>query len=260
MSDARLFRLGYSTITWGPTPDLHEALGAIADAGWEGVEFISATPDWLGTPKRLRGLLDQYGLEPSCMLGSVSIAEDREMVLERQKRLIEYAAEIGSGLYAFIGAPRVPLRLPTDEEFKQLADVSEALIDHAAPYDITVVYLAHPRCTVESEAEQDQLLSYTDRLQICLDVSVSGLMREDPIAQIHKYRDRLAYLHMKDLGLSKFCVMGEGTGELDFGLIRETLNEVGYSGWVTGELSSYADTPAVESCYANMAHLKSVGY
>ena len=260
MSGTRSFRLGYSTITWGTTPDLDEALGAIAAAGWEGVEFISAPLDWLGTPKRLRGLLDKYGLEPSCMLGSVSIGDNRDIDLERQKRLIEYAGELGCGLYAFIGAPRVPLRLPTEEEFKQLADVSESLIDHAEPLGLTVVYHAHPRCTVESEAEQDRLLSYTDRLQICLDVSVSGLMREDPIAQIHKYRDRLGYLHMKDLGLSKFCVMGQGTGELDFGLIRETLSEVGYTGWVTGELSSYADTPAVESCHENMRYLKSVGY
>lgn len=54
--------------------------------------------------------------------------------------------------------------------------------------------------------------------------------------------------------------MGQGTVGLDFGRIRETLNEIGYRGWVMGELSGYADTDAVESCYSNQAYLRSVGY
>ena len=260
MITTRPFRLGYSSLTWGATPNLDEMLGAVSDAGWEGVEFISVSLDWLGTPCRLRNLLEKHGLQSSCMFGTVSLGDDAELVLERQRRLIEYAAELGSSIYAFLGGARVSLRQPTDEEFKRLADYSESLIDHAAPYGLTVVYHAHPRCTVESEAEQDRLLAHTKRLKICLDVSVSALMREDPVAQIHKYRERLAYVHVKDVGLSKFCVMGEGVVGLDFGLIRRVLTEIGYSGWVIGELSNYADTPAVESCYVNMKYLRSVGY
>lgn len=260
MSGNRSFRLGYSSITWGPTPDLESVLETISGAGFEGVEFISISLDWLGTPGRLKRLLNKHGLKSSCMFGSVSLGDDADVVLERQRRLIEYAAEIGSAVYAFLGGSRVALRLPTEDEFKRLGDYSERLVECAAPYGLTVAYHAHPRCTVESEQEQDRLLSYAPRLKVCLDVSVSGLMREDPIAQIRKYRERIGYVHMKDLGLGKFCVMGQGTGELDFGRIRETLNEIGYKGWVTGELSSYADTPATESCYANMKYLRSVGY
>ena len=54
MSATRTFRLGSSTITWGGTPDLDEVLGTIADAGWEGAEFIGISLGWLGTPRRLR--------------------------------------------------------------------------------------------------------------------------------------------------------------------------------------------------------------
>ena len=260
MSATRSFRLGYSCITWGATPNLDEVLGAIAGAGWEGVEFIGVSLDWLGTPRRLRTLLDRYGLPPVCMLGSVSLGGDADQMLERQRRIIEYAAELGCSVYCFLGAGRVPLRLPTEDEFKRLAEQSEILIDYAAPFGLTVAYHAHPRCTVESEEEQDRLLAYTDRLQVCVDVSISALMGEDPIAQFHKYRDRLGYVHMKDWARGKFCLMGQGTVGLDFGRIRETLDEMGYKGWVMGELSSYADTDAVESCYANREYLRSVGY
>ena len=148
--------------------------------------------------------------------------------------------------------------LPTDDEFKRLAEQAEIFTDHAEPYGLKVAYHAHPRCTVESEEEKDKLLS--DRLQVCVDVSVAALMGEDATAQLRKYRDRLAYVHMKDWARGKFCEMGQGTVGLDFGAIRETLNEIGYTGWVMGELSTYADTEAVASCYANRRYLESVGY
>jgi len=257
---ARKFKLGYSTITWGGTPDLDAVLGTIAAAGWEGVEFISVSLDWLGTPSRVRKLLEKHGLPPVCMFGSVSLGGDAGPTLERQRRIIEYAAELGCSVYCFLGGNRVGLRLPTDEEFKQLAEQSETLIDYATPYGLTVAYHAHPRCTVESEAEQDQLLAHTERLQVCVDVSVAALMLEDAVGQLKKYRNRLGYVHMKDCGPGKFCLMGKGIAGLDFRKVRETLEEIGYQGWVMGELSSYADTPADESCRANREYLRSVGY
>jgi inosose dehydratase len=260
MTDARPFKLGYSSLTWGETPDLDEMLRAIADAGWEGVELIGVSTDWLGTPRRLRALLDRYALPPVCTFGTVSLGPDAAVVLERQRRLIEYAAELGCSVYCFLGGQRVVRRLPTEDEFKRLAEQSEQLIEYAAPYGLVVAYHAHPRCTVESEEEQDRLLAHTDRLKVCVDVSVAALMGEDAVAQIRKYRDRLAYVHLKDWKGGKFCLMGQGTVGLDFGNIRETLAAIGYRGWVIGELSSYADTPAVESCYANRRFLRSAGY
>ncbi len=260
MKTGRPFSLGYTSLTWGQTPNLDQALGAIAGAGWEGVEFISVSLDWLGTPRRVRALLDRYGLSPVCMFGAVSLGADAAEALERQRRLIEYGAELGCSVYCFLGGQRVPLRLPTEDEFKRLAEQAEALIDYATPFGLLVAYHAHPRCTVESEEEQDRLLSYTSRLKVCVDVSVAALMGEDAVAQLCKYRDRLVYIHMKDWAKGKFCVMGKGTVGLDFGRIMQTLRDIGYRGWVMSELSSYADTEAVESCYYNRQYLRSLGY
>src|ERR1035437_5819924 len=260
MSANRPFHLGYSVISWGETPDLDRVIETIARAGWEGVEFIGVSLDWLGTPRRLRSMLDRHGVPPVCVFGSVGLGDDASTVLERQKRLIEYSAEIGCPLYCFLGSQRVVRRLPTEDEFKRLADQAETLIDYATPFGLTVAYHAHPRCTVESEAEQDRLLSYTDRLKVCVDVSVAALMGEDGVAQLRKYRDRLAYVHMKDWARGKFCLMGQGAVGLDFGRIRETLVDRGYRGWVMGELSSYADTDASDSCELNRRYLESVGY
>ena len=260
MSGVRSFSLGYSCISWGVTPDLDEVLGTIADAGWEGVEFIGVSLDWLGTPRRIRSLLDRHRLAPVCMFGSVELGDGEEPQLEKQRRLIEYAAEIGAPLYTFLGGKRVHRRFPSEDEFRRLGELGEELVEYAVPFGLTVAYHAHPLCTVESEEEQDRMLAYAPRVKVCVDVSVAALMGEDAVGQIRKYGDRIAYVHMKDWARGKFVPMGRGTVGLDFGRVRETLNEIGYRGWVMGELSTYADYDAAEACRDNMAYLRSVGY
>ena len=178
MSATRSFRLGYSIITWGGTPDLDQALGAIAGAGWEGAEFTGTSLEWLGTPRHLRSVFERYELPLVCMFGGVNLEND-PVHIEKQRRRIEFAGEMGCEVFCLLGAPRVHQRLPTDDEFKRLAEQAETFIDHAEPYGLKVAYHAHPRCTVESEEEQDELLSYADRLQVCVDVSVAALMGED---------------------------------------------------------------------------------
>jgi sugar phosphate isomerase/epimerase len=93
------------------------------------------------------------------MFGTVSLSSDAPVVLERQRRLIEYAADLGFSVYCFLGGQRVVCRLRIDDEYKRLAEQSEKLIDCAAPYRLTVANHAHPLCTIESEEEQDHLLA-----------------------------------------------------------------------------------------------------
>jgi inosose dehydratase len=261
MSAEKSMRLGYNTNGWAPTPNLDAMLETIAGAGWEGVEFISIALDWLGTPTRLRVRLDRFGLSPACVFGRLPrLGEGVDVVIEGQRRLMEYSAELGCDVYCFTGADRTPQSTSSDDELKVLAEKSEELIDYAAPLGLAVAYHAHPGCTVDSESEQDRLLGYTERLRVCIDVSIAAWMREDPVAQILKYRDRLAYVHLKDVAAGKFCVMGRGLGLIDFRKVRETLDAIEYRGWVIGELGGSADTPADEGCRANREFLTSVGF
>ncbi|MDP6495653.1 MAG: TIM barrel protein, partial [Dehalococcoidia bacterium] len=185
MTATRSFHLGYSDATWGDMLDLEEVMSSIAAAGWEGVEIRSAAVDWLGTPRRLRGLIDQYGLTPVSMFGSLSLGSDASLVLERQRHRLEYAAEVGCSVYCVTGAQRALFRPASDDEFKQLAEMVEVLVDHATPLGLTIAYhrdggYGH-RSTIESEKDQDQLLRYAPRLRLSVDVAVTALKREDPV-------------------------------------------------------------------------------
>ena len=262
MSD-RAFSLGYNTLTWYETyPDLERVFATIKDAGWEGVELLNHDAGWSGPPARVRGMLERVGLPAMAMLGVVEIDdEQRDRVLEQQKRLIDYGAELGCEVYVFIGGHRVERRLPNDDDFKRLADVSSALIDYAEPLGISVNHHNHARCTCEAETEQDRLLEFADpRLRVCFDSGTAIFMEEDPVAQIHKYGDRIGYVHLKDWAHGKYCILGEGTRGTDWSAVMGAIDDIGYDGWVTVELSPYADTAAEPSCIANREFLRSLGY
>ena len=92
------------------------------------------------------------------------------------------------------------------------------------------------------------------------DPSHLGYQGVDYVKFIYRFSRRIFHVHMKDVAPGKFCIMGRGMGLLDFGLIRETLLDVGYTGWVIGELGSGADTGTIASCYANREYLRSLGY
>ena len=255
------FRLGYTTSSWGYTPDMEAVLGTIRAAGFDGVECNRISAAWIGTPTRARALYERHGLVPVATLDDIGVtSEERPKGLERLRRIIEWGAEVGQSIFCLVGPARVGQRLPTDDEFKRLAEETEALIDTAEPLGITVTYHAHPGCVVEAEDEQDRLLSFAPRLKVCLDASVSGFMQEDPVAQVRKYRDRVAYVHMKDWTRGKFCILGRGTIGLDYPAFLAALTEIDYTGWVMTELSGAADTGAEESCQSNAEYLRSIGY
>ena len=129
MPDHR-WKLGYNTLTWNETrdPDLEAVATTIRDAGWEGIELLDPDLGWYGPPSRLRGILQRVGIPAIAVLGVVQIDDARRRrVTEQQKRLIDYAAEVGCEQYVFIGGDRVFRRLPTDDELKRLADVASEL-------------------------------------------------------------------------------------------------------------------------------------
>ncbi len=67
-------------------------------------------------------------------------------------------------------------------------------------------------------------------------------------------------MHLKDWAFGKFCVLGQGTKGIDWPGVMAAFESIGFDGWVTTELSAYADTDADESCAANRDYLRSIGY
>jgi inosose dehydratase len=251
-----ILRFAYSTINWGTRPDLAVAFDDIRGAGWQAAELFDHSLDWLGTREHLIGALG--GLRVATFFGVVAVPVSPEQLTIHQRRL-DYAAQLGAEMYGLVGGGRLRTRPPTSEEYKHLADACEELAAYAAPLGIGLAYHPHVGCTIETEAEIDILLNETQKTRLCLDASHIGLVGEDPVAHLRKYRERTGYIHLKDWAAGKFVEMGRGSLGLDFAAILAELEAQMFRGWVVVE-QSRSDVSPAESARVNATYLRSLNY
>jgi sugar phosphate isomerase/epimerase len=245
-------RFAYSTINWGTKPDLATMFESIRVAGWGAVELFDHPLDWLGTSAHLRAQLG--GLTVATSFGGLELPVSAES-LTIHKRRIEYAAEFGAAMYGLVGGSRLRMRPPTAAEYTQLANACEELARFGADVGVGVAYHPHVGCTIETEAEIDILLNETQQTTLCLDVSHIGLVGEDSITQLRKYRARTGYIHLKDWTAGKFVEMGQGTIGLDFAAILSDLAQSAFAGWIVVE-QSRSDVSPAESARVNADYLR----
>lgn len=249
-------RFAYSTINWGTKPDLAAAFKEIRKAGWKAVELFDHSLDWLGTPAHLTRALG--GLRAATFFGGVEVPVSAE-TLTIHKRRMDYAALFGVEMYGLVGGGRLRMRPPTAEEYTNLARGCEELARYGARLGIGLAYHPHVGCTIETEAEIDILLNETRQTLLCLDASHIGLVGEDPLAHLRKYRSRTGYIHLKDWTAGKFVEMGQGTIGLDFAGILAELEAQPFPGWVVVE-QSRSDVSPAESARVNARYLRAQKY
>jgi inosose dehydratase len=249
-------RFAYSTINWGTKPDLAAAFAEIRAAGWQAVELFDHSLDWLGTPAYLTQMLG--GLRPATFFGGVEVPVSAEQLTIHQRRM-DYAALFGAEMYGLVGGGRLRTRPPSADEYKNLAQACEALALYGADQGVGLAYHPHVGCTIETEAEIDILLNETEKTQLCLDASHIGLVGEEPVAHLRKYRARTGYIHLKDWAAGKFVEMGQGSIGLDFGAILAELEAQQFPGWVVVE-QSRSDVSPAESARVNADYLARLHY
>ncbi len=249
-------RFAYSTINWGTKPDLAATFKEIRDIGWQAVELFDHSLDWLGTPDYLSGLL--AGLKVATSFGGVEVPVSAESITIHKRR-IDYAALFGAEMYGLVGGGRLRTRPPSKDEYKNLADACEDLATYGADKGVGLAYHPHVGCTIETEAEIDILLNQTRRTLLCLDASHIGLVGEDPVTQLRKYKSRTGYIHLKDWAAGKFVEMGQGTINLDFKAILAELEAEQFNGWIVIE-QSRSDVSPADSARINAKYLRDANY
>jgi inosose dehydratase len=250
-------RFAYSTINWGKDTDLAETADQIAAAGWRAVELYDHSLDLLGTPASVRRRLG--GLEVATVFGHVAEPFHTRAQVERHRRQIEFAGELGAAAYGLVGGQRRRQRAPLAEEYADLAGLLEEIAVDAAQVGVDIGYHPHSGCTVETEAEIDRVLELAPHAKLCLDVSHVAVVGEDAVTQLDRYRERISYVHLKDWRDGHFVGLGDGILGPQWPAILERLAEPGFSRWVVVEQSRSEVSPA-RSAQENAAFLARLGY
>ena len=247
--------LGYAAITWGGE-DVR-AIKDISEVGFRGIQLRSNLMQEYGDkPRALRDLLAEHKLTFTAFSsGGVRIAPGTEAgEIAKHVRHAAFVRDAG-GLYLQVtDSARPKGRQPSPEDFRALGRVLTEIGRRAIDLGVPVGYHNHMHSLGESPEEVDRIMGAADPhfVKLLLDVAHYHQGGGDSAAAIRKYRDRLLFLHIKDVESITPVASGDanarpyrfvelGRGRVDLHAIFAALKEINFRGWAVVELDSVTD-------------------
>ena len=266
------FKLGYATLRWRE-PDLEPALEELKKAGWDGWEGRLSL-DWLGTPARLRRVCENTGM-PLVVYTAQGSPDNRDRTnVERNKRRMEFAAEVGADCFMFMNGPKPQGRSVTYDDIKAAAEGAEAWAEYAASFGLELSYHIHTNLLVDSSEDWKTYMGLLDKAKLCIDVSHAQLWGYNPVQAICDFQEQLNYIHLQDYASSSrredgyylptWVDVGQAES-VNFGAVKDALEEIHFQRWVTacsGEPIPGADDAISEARRSKrmVDYLRGLGY
>jgi inosose dehydratase len=242
-------RYGYASITW--KGDDRKAIEDISAMGFRGIQLRSnCIEEFNNDPAVVRDLLAKNNLTfVALSSGGLSIERPETRELAKHVAHAKFVKD-GGGLYMQVTDDR-PKRAITAEDYKHLGKLMTELGKRTADIGIQLGYHNHMNTLGERPEEVDRILAATDPRYAKLELDVAHYLQGggDPAKAIEKYRDRLLWLHLKDVqraanpDIHKAYVFVElGQGQVDFPAVFAALHQVNFRGWAIVELDAVPDT------------------
>jgi inosose dehydratase len=293
-------RIGNAPCSWGVefaddprNPAWPSVLDECREAGYDGIElgpigFMPEDPAELGDALASRGLSLIGGVVFRPFHDPAKWDEVKDAAIRTCRSLVAHGAKhlvlIDSISPRRAGAAGRPLEAERMQQAEwdgfigRFREVSRIGFEE---YGLTVSLHPHAAGFMDFEDEVERLLAETDPtlLKLCLDTGHSHYAGFDPVAFMTRHRERLAYVHFKDIdpdvradvvakrtdfykacGQGIFCNLGRGM--TDFHAVRQLLLDTGFEGWCTIEqdCDPTGPTSPVDDARANRAYLKSIGF
>lgn len=252
-------KIAAHAITWGHH---HlQALEEIGQLGYRGIEpWASFALQYEDKPEQFKALLAGHGVEITGLYGGMPDGQHqrfgnldyREDIIRHNVRLAQLLAKLGAEILV-LGPGGTREQPTTREELKVAAGTINELAKRTKALGIKACLHPHLWTEVQDQHELEVLMDLTDPETVYLAPDSAHLQGAgmDPAAIIRTYRNRVAYVHLKDLTKQKaegrqekepfFCELGRGTVNLRE--VFSALEEIQYTGWVTLEVDESRNTP-----------------
>ena len=293
-------KIGNAPCSWGVefandprNPSWQRVLDDCKAAGYDGIElgpigFMPEDPNVLGDALAARGLQLIGGVVFRPLHDASKWDEVKDAALRTCKSLVAHGAEhlvlidsISPRRAPTAGRPNEAEQMPTAEWHgfaDRFRDISKM---GSEEFGLTVSLHPHAAGFMDFETEVERLLAEIDPklLKLCLDTGHSHFAGFDPVAFMRRHRDRLSYVHFKDIdpavrtdviakrtdfytacGQGIFCNLGKGM--TDFKAVRQLLLDTEFDGWCTVEqdCDPAGPTSPADDARANRVYLRSMDF
>lgn len=228
--------------------DLPGVLKAVAEMGYEGVEFAG----YYGyEAKQLRKLLDENGLKCCGTHAQLNTLLD-----DAWQATIEFNQALGNKYLIVPSLPRQ--RTESIDTLKETARLFEELAEKAKPHGMHVGYHAHGGDfrPIDGTTPWDVIFGNTSP-QVVMQLDVGNCMGGggDPVAVLKKYPGRSLTIHLKEHGGEAGAVIGEGDAPWEE--IFRLCETIGKTEWYIVEQERYAASPleTVKKCLENLRRM-----
>jgi len=248
--------VGVNTMSFMWRASAHEALEALAEAGYRRFELMAQPPHF--DPMMDRGealafarFLRDAGLAvetinlPSLDQNLASASREmRDYSVRLFERLIAIAGSIGASAVIVVTGRVNPLIPPPRRDLEAwFADAFERVLRAAQQAGVRLLLENIPMGVYP---RADQLAAFAGRIDdpavgICYDIANAHFIGEDVAAGLREVRARLGIVHLSDTGREVWRHDPVGQGTCDFAAFGGTLREIGYS--ATSMLEIVADPP-----------------
>ena len=220
--------------------DVRKTLESVAAAGYTGIElfdgnlipFESSMDEFLSMVKG--NGLDVAGVYSG---GHFIYPDAHEDELARFDRSIRMAALAGARHYV-VGGGAVRASGSRAVDYQTAGAFLSSVAERAETAGLIPSYRPHLGSLAQAPDQIDALFAATT-IGLCADVAHIAAGGGDPTAVIHKYADRLAYVHLKDLDPRTNAFLPLGAGSVNMAAVIDALIDAGYQDWVTVELDGY---------------------
>jgi inosose dehydratase len=243
---------GYAAITW--EGDDLKAIEEVAAVGFKGIQLRSPIIEKFGDkPGALTDLLAKHRLTMVALSsGNVRLdpAVEKEEIAKHTGNA-KFVRDVG-GLYLQVTDER-PKRAIVPADFERMGKLLTEIGKRTADLGVPLGYHNHMNNLGERPEEVRAVLGAADPkfVKLELDTAHYQMGGGDPVAAVKEYRDRLLFLHIKDLetpipgatgDLSRSYRFVElGRGKVNLKGVLDALNAVGFKGWAIVELDKVPD-------------------
>jgi inosose dehydratase len=246
-------RFGYAAITWGGN-DL-QAIKDVSEVGFHGIQLRSPIlKDFGDKPRALADILNHHQLKFVALSGggpAGNIYNETEEIATQVKHAT-FTRDAGGLYLQMTDSARPKTGKPDPRDFKALGRLLTEIGKRTTDLGIPMAYHNHMRSLGEAPDEVDALMDSADPryVKLLLDVAHYAQGGGDPAHAIRKYRDRILFLHIKDVertrpsgegGPSSYRFVELGRGRVDLPAVFSALKEIKFRGWAIVELDSVPD-------------------